>query len=278
MLPSELCLYCTVLYSRWSMCAFALVLSITQAGYWHDPLRETLYAQKSVFLADINQEQVCGTQTQMPLCFLVPALNSSLEHSCDDLLFSSHLFYSYLISYHLIFSFLFYSRRALSPSTGRIWRVCAAWCSSCSSTTQWSSRKRARHVQCVCTRARALLLTLLCFCSLYWRHATCLPAVLSCVLIHIQYCTQSHMITQSHLLSSCVHSSGSASTRRIRRASCTRCRRATSTNRHVTPSNRLLYEYRVQCSYPSSWTYEHSGTCIQVAQQLNNVLVCSHRT
>ncbi|XP_077991411.1 palmitoyl-protein thioesterase 1-like [Glandiceps talaboti] len=32
--------------------------SLCQAEYWHDPLNEELYRQKSVFLADINQENV----------------------------------------------------------------------------------------------------------------------------------------------------------------------------------------------------------------------------
>lgn len=32
--------------------------SIVQAEYWHDPLNEQEYREKSVFLADINQERV----------------------------------------------------------------------------------------------------------------------------------------------------------------------------------------------------------------------------
>jgi len=32
--------------------------SIVQAEYWHDPLNEDEYKQRSVFLADINQERV----------------------------------------------------------------------------------------------------------------------------------------------------------------------------------------------------------------------------
>lgn len=32
--------------------------SIVQAEYWHDPLKEQEYKDKSVFLADINQEKV----------------------------------------------------------------------------------------------------------------------------------------------------------------------------------------------------------------------------
>ena len=31
---------------------------LVQAEYWHDPLNEDEYRQKSVFLADINQERV----------------------------------------------------------------------------------------------------------------------------------------------------------------------------------------------------------------------------
>lgn len=31
---------------------------LVQAEYWHDPLNEAEYRAKSVFLADINQEQV----------------------------------------------------------------------------------------------------------------------------------------------------------------------------------------------------------------------------
>ncbi|CAG2181446.1 unnamed protein product, partial [Oppiella nova] len=30
---------------------------VVQAEYWHDPLQEVLYTQKSVFLADINNER-----------------------------------------------------------------------------------------------------------------------------------------------------------------------------------------------------------------------------
>jgi len=40
--------------------------SIVQAGYWHDPLREDEYKQRSVFLADINQERV-SVCTAVPL-------------------------------------------------------------------------------------------------------------------------------------------------------------------------------------------------------------------
>ena len=32
--------------------------SLVQAEYWHDPLNEEEYREKSVFLADINQEKV----------------------------------------------------------------------------------------------------------------------------------------------------------------------------------------------------------------------------
>ena len=31
---------------------------LVQAEYWHDPLNEEEYRQKSIFLADINQERV----------------------------------------------------------------------------------------------------------------------------------------------------------------------------------------------------------------------------
>lgn len=31
--------------------------SLVQAEYWHDPLNEEEYKEKSVFLADINQEK-----------------------------------------------------------------------------------------------------------------------------------------------------------------------------------------------------------------------------
>lgn len=31
---------------------------LVQAQYWHDPLNEAEYREKSVFIADINQERV----------------------------------------------------------------------------------------------------------------------------------------------------------------------------------------------------------------------------
>ena len=31
---------------------------LVQAEYWHDPLNEAEYREKSIFLADINQERV----------------------------------------------------------------------------------------------------------------------------------------------------------------------------------------------------------------------------
>ena len=34
------------------------MFSLVQAEYWHDPLNEEEYREKSVFLADINQEKV----------------------------------------------------------------------------------------------------------------------------------------------------------------------------------------------------------------------------
>ena len=36
-------------------------LSLVQAEYWHDPLNEKLYREKSVFLAEINQEREVTT-------------------------------------------------------------------------------------------------------------------------------------------------------------------------------------------------------------------------
>jgi len=38
--------------------AYAVIGSVVQAQYWHDPLHEDEYKQRSVFLADINQERV----------------------------------------------------------------------------------------------------------------------------------------------------------------------------------------------------------------------------
>ena len=35
---------------------FQLINSLVQAEYWHDPMNEDEYKAKSVFLADINQE------------------------------------------------------------------------------------------------------------------------------------------------------------------------------------------------------------------------------
>lgn len=35
-----------------------LVSSLVQAQYWHDPLNPDLYKERSLFLADINQERV----------------------------------------------------------------------------------------------------------------------------------------------------------------------------------------------------------------------------
>ena len=37
---------------------FVSFFSLVQAEYWHDPLNEEEYREKSVFLADINQEKV----------------------------------------------------------------------------------------------------------------------------------------------------------------------------------------------------------------------------
>ena len=50
--------------ARTNMLKVILLFRLVQAEYWHDPLNEDEYRQKSVFLADINQEQVrrctCG--------------------------------------------------------------------------------------------------------------------------------------------------------------------------------------------------------------------------
>lgn len=40
-----------------------LCFSLVQAEYWHDPLNEDLYREKSVFLADINQERVSNDKS-----------------------------------------------------------------------------------------------------------------------------------------------------------------------------------------------------------------------
>lgn len=34
---------------------------LVQAQYWHDPLNEKEYREKSAFIADINQEKVSGS-------------------------------------------------------------------------------------------------------------------------------------------------------------------------------------------------------------------------
>ena len=36
---------------------------LVQAEYWHDPLNEDEYKKKSVFLADLNQENVSNLST-----------------------------------------------------------------------------------------------------------------------------------------------------------------------------------------------------------------------
>lgn len=41
--------------------------SLVQAEYWHDPLQEDMYKSKSVFLADLNQENVSLPCT-VPMC------------------------------------------------------------------------------------------------------------------------------------------------------------------------------------------------------------------
>lgn len=41
-----------------------------QAEYWHDPIREDIYRNHSIFLADINQERV-STRPRL-LCIPFP--------------------------------------------------------------------------------------------------------------------------------------------------------------------------------------------------------------
>lgn len=43
-----------------------MLSSITQAEYWHDPLNEQEYREKSIFLADINQEMVNNSPISNP--------------------------------------------------------------------------------------------------------------------------------------------------------------------------------------------------------------------
>lgn len=43
---------------------------LVQAQYWHDPLNEKLYKERSLFLADINQEVVCNQNKMFFLYFL----------------------------------------------------------------------------------------------------------------------------------------------------------------------------------------------------------------
>lgn len=47
--------------------------SLVQAEYWHDPIKEDVYRNQSIFLADINQERV-STQPRLPFIFLFRAL------------------------------------------------------------------------------------------------------------------------------------------------------------------------------------------------------------
>ncbi|KAK2106533.1 hypothetical protein P7K49_016047 [Saguinus oedipus] len=35
-----------------------MIRSLVQAEYWHDPIKEDVYRNHSIFLADINQERV----------------------------------------------------------------------------------------------------------------------------------------------------------------------------------------------------------------------------
>ena len=52
---SKLCDYARVLLDMGAYLSFVQD-TLVQAQYWHDPLNEDLYAKKSIFLADINQE------------------------------------------------------------------------------------------------------------------------------------------------------------------------------------------------------------------------------
>ena len=45
--------------------SFFFSCSLVQAEYWHDPIKEDVYRNHSIFLADINQERV-STQPGLP--------------------------------------------------------------------------------------------------------------------------------------------------------------------------------------------------------------------
>lgn len=59
---------------------------LVQAEYWHDPLAEAEYREKSIFLADINQEKVSTMKEEefnarWPSFFRIP--KKLVWTSCD---------------------------------------------------------------------------------------------------------------------------------------------------------------------------------------------------
>lgn len=58
--PESLSKICDEIRSLLNFGAYELFVQkiLVQAQYWHDPLNEKLYREKSLFLADINQEIV----------------------------------------------------------------------------------------------------------------------------------------------------------------------------------------------------------------------------
>ncbi|CAO2588870.1 Palmitoyl-protein thioesterase 1 [Lemmus lemmus] len=68
---------------------FLLFLSLVQAQYWHDPIKEDVYRNHSIFLADINQERSVNESYKKNLMALkkfvmVKFLNDSIVDPIDS--------------------------------------------------------------------------------------------------------------------------------------------------------------------------------------------------
>jgi hypothetical protein len=59
-----------------------LLCSLVQAEYWHDPIKEDVYRNHSIFLADINQERVSTQQGSHRHSFFSSGHQKEISSEC----------------------------------------------------------------------------------------------------------------------------------------------------------------------------------------------------
>lgn len=132
--------------------------SLVQAEYWHDPLQEDVYKSKSVFLADLNQENVSPlfpyiSSSSFRLRSIKVYKNEHLHVLCPCVQIDTY--YVDLMQRNFVFCILHRKEMLPRKTISSNWKT-LSWLNSCK--TQWWTLGTVRWVG-FCGVAQQLALT-----------------------------------------------------------------------------------------------------------------------